>query len=186
MRDAITQLRPGLPGYTGLKSGIFAVIHHDRLLEYSHDVFERLDYIDKYKSENERKTRRESILYLGECPALAEYDEALAKCNKAADEFKKAKVESDKAATEYNKAAAKREKGWAKRHRARAKYAKAVAEFKKAQVEYNKTWDELKKARDAVDQSAVLAYIHQHILYFPWDGRQLVFPKAASSAGIDV
>ena len=78
------QLRPGLPGYTGPKSGLFAVIHHGELFEYSHDVFERLDYIDKEKPENERKTRRENILYLGECPALAEYDKARAGYDKAA------------------------------------------------------------------------------------------------------
>ena len=99
------QLRPGLPGYTGPKSGLFAVIHHGELFEYSHDVFERLDYIDKKKPENERKTRRENILYLGECPALAEYDKARAEYYKAAAEYAKAWAECNKAAATVDHAA---------------------------------------------------------------------------------
>ena len=142
------QLRPGLPGYTGPKSGLFAVIHHGELFEYSHDVFERLDYIDKKKPENERKTRRENILYLGECPALAEYDKAQA-------EYYKALAECNKALAEYDKAL--------------AEYYKALAEYYKAQAEYDKAWA-------TVDHAAVLSYIRQHIPDFPWDGKQLVFP----------
>ena len=145
------QLRPGLPGYTGPKSGLFAVIHHGELFEYSHDVFERLDYIDKKKPENERKTRRENILYLGECPALAEYDKALAEYDKALAECDKEQAECYKALAEW------------------AEYDKAQAEYDKAQAEYD-------KAAATVDHAAVLSYIRQHIPDFPWDGKQLVFP----------
>ena len=177
------QLRPGLPGYTGPKSGLFAVIHHGELFEYSHDVFERLDYIDKKKPENERKTRRENILYLGECPALAEYDKALAEYDKALAEYDKALAEYDQALAEYDKAQAECYKALAECYKAQAEYDKAWAEYDKAwaeydkaQAEYDKAWAEYDKAAATVDHAAVLSYIRQHIPDFPWDGKQLVFP----------
>ena len=203
----IPQLRPGLPGYTGPKSGIFAVIHHRILFEYSHDVFERLDCIDRKKPEHGRKIRRESILYLGECPALAEfekaqaernkmwaeyneavaeYEKAVAERNKMWAEYKKARAEFEKAQAEYDEAADENDKARVEYEKAWAEYAKAAAEFDKAlssdaevAAEFEKAQAEYDEAADAVDQSAVLAYIRQHITEFPWDGRQLVFPKAA-------
>ena len=57
-------IHAGLPGYTGPKYGWFTLLHHaGPLLEYSDDVGERLDYIDRDKLPDERAIRRAHILY---------------------------------------------------------------------------------------------------------------------------
>ena len=46
-------LYPGRPHYVGPTTGLFFLIHHDQLLEYSSGVAERVEYIKSNKPENE-------------------------------------------------------------------------------------------------------------------------------------
>ena len=56
--------RPGLPNYTGPTKGYFTCVHHEVLFEYSHDINERLAYVDREKPKHEVATRRYNMLYL--------------------------------------------------------------------------------------------------------------------------
>jgi hypothetical protein len=62
---------PGRPDYTGPTSGWFGAVHHDTLCEESHDINERLAYIDRNKPSHEIPIRRWNMIYLGDCPAVA-------------------------------------------------------------------------------------------------------------------
>jgi hypothetical protein len=62
---------PGRPDYTGPISGPFGAVHHDTLCEESHNINERLAYIDGNKPPHEIPIRRWNMIYLGGCPAVA-------------------------------------------------------------------------------------------------------------------
>ena len=61
------QLFPGRPNYTGPNSGVFGLLHHDQLIESSHDVTERIAYVKCAKSKNEIAIRLYNMIYLGLC-----------------------------------------------------------------------------------------------------------------------
>ena len=56
---------PGLPDYVGPSQGFFAFVHHDKLVEWSDDIQERIDYIKKAKPTHEQEVRLSHLLYLG-------------------------------------------------------------------------------------------------------------------------
>ncbi len=67
-------LYPGLPDYTGEIKGWYTVLHHsEKIIEWSENVMERIDYIVKEKSHNEVETRLRQIVYLD--PMQFPYDE---------------------------------------------------------------------------------------------------------------
>ena len=74
------KLFPGRPDYTGPIAGVFGLLHHDILVESSHDVMERVSYIKHEKPKREIATRLYNIIYLGLCyearlcaPLIADY-----------------------------------------------------------------------------------------------------------------
>jgi hypothetical protein len=72
---------PGLPDYTGPKTGWFTLLHHEGPhYEFSHDVAERIDYINEHKPAHERPIRLRHIRFVSEDapPALAEYERVTA------------------------------------------------------------------------------------------------------------
>ena len=67
---------PGLPNYAGPTKGWFTLLHHEGPhFEFSHNVLERIDYIDMRKPEHEREIRLRHIRFVSvDTPqALAEY-----------------------------------------------------------------------------------------------------------------
>jgi len=64
-------LFPGRPDYTGPTSGMFGLLHHDTLVESSHDVMERVKYVRARKPKDEIAIRLHNMIYLGDCPAAA-------------------------------------------------------------------------------------------------------------------
>ena len=64
-------LFPGRYNYTGPTKGWFGLLHHEQLLEESHDVNERIDYVKGNKPTNEIATRLHNMIYLGSCAAIA-------------------------------------------------------------------------------------------------------------------
>ena len=67
-------LFPGRPDYTGPASGIFGLLHHEVLVESSHNVMERVEYVKNNKPANEVATRLHNMIYLGGCPEAADYE----------------------------------------------------------------------------------------------------------------
>mgnify|MGYP003393028010 CR=1 FL=1 len=74
MREDPNQLFPGRPNYTGPKTGMFGLLHHRKLCEYSHDVMERVEYVKREKPEHEIAIRLHNMIYLGSCPTAAKRD----------------------------------------------------------------------------------------------------------------
>lgn len=67
-------LFPGRPEYTGPTAGMFGLLHHDMLVESSHDVTERVAYVRDSKPAHELAIRLHNMIYLGGCPEAVEYD----------------------------------------------------------------------------------------------------------------
>src|SRR5208337_3643632 len=64
-------LFPGRPDYTGPTCGIFGFLHHKILCESSHDVMERIRYVESDKPDREIAVRLHNMIYLGGCEAAA-------------------------------------------------------------------------------------------------------------------
>ena len=143
------------------KSGMYWHLHHDVLMEYTHDIDERWDYVVKNKPADEVPTRLRLMRpVVGELPA--DVDKAYAEWDKANAEWCKANAELDKAYAECYKANAE----WDK---ARAEWCKAYAECYKANAE-------LDKAR-AANLPAILALHSIECPGCPWDG-ETIFPRS--------
>ena len=156
-------MHPGLPGYTGPTTGPFALLHHGRLFEWSHNVMERVDYVRREKNTVEVPIRLRHMLYLGGCRVggMAAYVKARDACDKARDAYDKARDACDKAGDAYDKA--------------RDAYYKASDAYDKARDAYCGARDAHDKAWNAVDRAAVLAYIRKHVPDCRWDGKELLF-----------
>ena len=59
-------LFPGRPKYTGPITGLFGLLHHERLCEFSHDVNERIAYVRREKAAAEIVIRLHNMIYLGD------------------------------------------------------------------------------------------------------------------------
>lgn len=144
----------GRPNYTGPKSGMFGLLHHGVLVEYSHDVDERVAYVKAFKPKHEVAIRLHNMIYLGGCQAAVDYE---------------AKI--DALDPDYN----------AKRHAHAADYdaKRAWADYKATRAErsafYDEHWakfDALNAERDAKVaplDAEILAYIRTHIPDCAWD-----------------
>ena len=56
--------KPGLPDYTGPSQGWFAYIHHDRQLEWSDNILERVAYIVAKKPAHEQAIRMACLTHI--------------------------------------------------------------------------------------------------------------------------
>ena len=111
-------LFPGRPNYTGPTKGHFAFVHHGVLFEHSHNIAERITYINAYKPLNERATRLEHLMYLD--PAQID----LAACEEA----------RGKALTAYGEAWRVHDKAWMSLGEAWRVYDKAQTAYGKART----------------------------------------------------
>jgi hypothetical protein len=62
-------LFPGRPNYKGPTEGLFGMLHHRQLFEYSDDVMTRVRYVRFNKPAHERPVRLRNMIYLGGLPA---------------------------------------------------------------------------------------------------------------------
>ena len=60
------KLFPGRDNYTGPTKGWFGLLHHEQMVEESHDVMERVAYVKREKPPNEVAIRLHNMMYLGE------------------------------------------------------------------------------------------------------------------------
>ena len=153
------KLFPGRPNYTGPKSGPFGLLHHGKLWEWSHDVIERVDYVQREKPENERAIRLHNMIFLGGCSVFK---------GKSQADYNKACVDWDKTRADYHKAFADLQKVW-------ADWYKVWADLDKAQADYHKVRAAWNRAHPNAN-AKILAYIRKHIPDCAWNGKELIFP----------
>ncbi len=89
-------LYPGRPNYTGPIKGLFGFIHHDMIAELSHDVRERVAFIERNKPSNEIKHRLHCLVYLSPRKLPTELNKALRDCNKYTKRCTEAKFLTNK------------------------------------------------------------------------------------------
>ena len=153
--------RPGLPNYTGPTKGYFTCVHHEVLFEYSHDINERLDYVDSEKPKHEVATRRYNMLYLPFVEAWI--DDYRAKRAALDDDYQAKRFAL------YDDYAAKR---FALDDDYRAKCAPLDADYEAKRAPLDADY---RAQRDALD-AEILAYIKSNIPDCAWNGKKLVFP----------
>jgi hypothetical protein len=177
----INTLYPGKPDYTGPSSGYFTLLHHQgSLVEWSHSIHERIEYIRTSKPLHERDIRLQHIVYIPQ-HMLPE------KLQKAYAEYKKAKTEYQKAGTERQKADAEWQKANAEWQKAYNKRQKADTEWQKVNTEWQKVYDKRRKANAEwwklraecewrkTDADKILSYLHKHVPDCKWNGKKLSF-----------
>ena len=100
-------LYPGLPNYVGPKSGYFTLLHHEGpLMEWSHNVMDRIDFIKREKSSIEVPIRLRHIVHYAIELTPGSVQKAEAERQKAYTERLKAEAEWQKAEAEWLKAEA--------------------------------------------------------------------------------
>mgnify|MGYP001589184721 CR=1 FL=1 len=151
----VNTLFPGRPNYTGPTQGLFGLIHHNVLYEYSNNIIERVEYIKVNKPSNEAATRLWCLVYID--PIGQEWSKADAEWIRARAEWNKAYAEWNKADAEWNKA--------------RGERSKARAEWSRADAEWSR------------HTPAILAHILTIIPDLPWNGQELVFEAQDVSDG---
>jgi len=165
-------LFPGREAYTGPTEGWFAMLHHNGdLVEYSHDVMERVNYVLRHKPQHEISIRLHNMMYVGDCPATAKLISLTENL-----ESKKRSIEA----------------------KYRNKLAWAFIELRVNTIslnDYSPTRYSLVKIAKQVEimnslnsyrakcfivYGEILAYVREHIPDYAWDGKQLVFnPKVS-------
>ncbi len=83
-------LYPGRPNYEGPIQGFFGLLHHSVIAEWSHNVMERVEYVKRYKAENEVEIRLWHMCYLSEERLPKEFVEAWKTCVEARKNYLKA------------------------------------------------------------------------------------------------
>jgi hypothetical protein len=78
----MNKLFPGRPNYAGPTTGWFGLLHHAVPLEHSHNVIERVGYVQNNKPEGEIAIRLWNMIYLD--PAAVP---AVAKCAPLNDDY---------------------------------------------------------------------------------------------------
>ena len=76
MDQPVNKLFPGRENYVGPTIGMFAFLHHETLFEKSHNVMERVAYVQREKPKREVWIRLHNMMYLDPvlCPAVAKRD----------------------------------------------------------------------------------------------------------------
>ncbi len=139
---------PGRPDYTGPSSGWCFAIHHGVLIEWTHDIHERLHCIDTQKDEWERAERRRQL-------AMMREDELPAELVQARTEDVQAGAAYDQARTAYYQAGAAFV-------RARTAYVQAGAAYDQARVNC---------------EPQLVALLSRYVPDHTWDGKRFVLPK---------
>ena len=127
------------------KGNFFLLHHQGPLLEWTNDIWERVEYILTDKPKYERKKRLREIR-----PVFGRLPEPLiqagAACEKAAAAYLMARAAYAKARAAYAKAAAAYAKAWAAYDEAWAAYAKTDAAYAKARAAYASQLEALHRA----------------------------------------
>ena len=157
MTETPNTLFPGRPDYAGPTEGWFGLLHHAQLYERSRNVMERVNYVRRFKPNNEVAVRLHNMIYLGGCEAAAKiaplYADYEAKCASLTEDY------------------------WAKRASLTEDYrAKLDALYADYKAKLDALYADYEAKRAPLDAD-ILAYIRSHIPDCAWNGAELEFPK---------
>jgi len=168
-KPSANTLYPLKPNYKGKTKGFFAWLHHDHILEWSHNVRERTVYVQENKPNDEMKTRAEHMIAIPDelipkysvealqkwkeahhkwDEALQKREEADQKWKEARQKWKEALQKLEKADQKWDEADQKREEADQKREEARHKWDEALQKREEARHK----WDEALQKREEADQ----------------------------------
>ena len=136
--------------------------HHNTLFEYCYNYQERVDYINQYKPESERKVRIERFFILTkEQVAMLpiEFVEASKKCAEAREKYAET-IE------EYAEVWKKYAEAWKEYAEAREKYAEAIEKYIETEKKYKPQLEEAHRKICGCEE---------------WNGEMMVFEKMTSS-----
>ncbi|MDZ4250410.1 MAG: hypothetical protein U0990_10005 [Candidatus Nanopelagicales bacterium] len=172
MSKMINTLFPGRPDYVGPTSGIFGLLHHDVLIEDSHDVMERVAYVRREKPKREIAVRLHNMIYLSGCNTVLSraplYADYRAKCAPLYADYRAKCAPLD---ADYDAKCAPLDADYDAK--CATLYADYDAKCAPLYADY--------RAKCAPLDAEILIYIKAHIPDCAWDGKQLVFTAAAPS-----
>ncbi len=173
-------LYPGRPNYKGPTKGVFGLLHHDILVEWSHNVMERVEYVKRYKAENEVEIRLWNMCYLSEerlPKELMAAEKIFGEAEKTHEEAIKAYEEAwktyDKAGKTYEEAGKTyvEAKTFVKAWKTREEAIKTFRETWKTHREAEKTYNKILKS----SSPQILNLIKELVPDTVWNGKELVF-----------
>lgn len=196
--DGLNTLYPGRPDYTGPNTGLFGLLHHDRLYEWSENVAERVAYVRANKPASEQEFRLHCMVYLD--PTGQEWAESArlrAESTHPWAESTRLWVESARLRVEGARLRDESTRLRAESHRLLAESARPWAESSRLWTESTRLWDEstrlLAESARLWDEStrlraegarllvaaapAIEARIHELVPDLPWNGTTLLFPS---------
>lgn len=158
---------PGRANYVGPTTGMFGLLHHTLLCEFSWNVMERVKYVVEEKDPHEIPTRLHNMIYLGDCEAAIKYHE-----NEKVYRTKTAELDSgywdNRCTLESYETLGER-----------------TAKLSPLLAEYRRQRDALDAERlgvIATTNGPILEFIKQHIPNTAWNGKELVFPAVIEVA----
>ncbi len=145
-------LYPGRPNYEGPVQGLFGLLHHDTLVEWSHDVMERVEYVKREKPKNEVKIRLWNMCYLDK------------------ERLPKEIVEAEKTWEEAEKTWEEAKKTWTKAWETWEEAEKTFGEAEKTSDEACNTYYEILQSLSP----QLLTLIKELVPDTAWNGEELV------------
>ncbi len=187
---------PGRPDYVGPTVGWFGLPHHDKLLEESHDVMERVAYVKKNKPQREIDIRLHNMIYLDPvlCPAVAQckslddayraqrkpLDDAYrAQCKPMDDAYWAQRKPLDNAYRAQRKPLD--DAYWAQRKSMEDAYRAQRNPLDDAYWAQRNPLDDAYRAQCKPLEDEILSYIRSEIPDCAWNGKELVFAKKAQT-----
>ena len=162
------KLFPGKPNYTGPKIGYFTLLHHQGpIVDWSNDVMERVEYINRYKPGYERAIRLSHIVHVPTSMVHDAVQEAYAKRQEADAKWRDAHAK-------WQEADAKCRDAYAKWQEADAKWRDAYAKRREADAK----WREVDTKWQEAEADKLTAYLKLHVKDCRWNGTELDFRKS--------
>ena len=155
-------LYPLKPNYKGKTKGWFCFLHHDTVLEYSHNVKERTAYVRKNKSKGEMKARREHMISIP--------DEMVPKYIKEADQKRgEANQKREEADQKWGEAYQKWEEADQKREEADQKRGEAHQKRGEAYQKWEEVYQKWEEAYQKASKSPRIAKFLKENTPYQWD-----------------
>ncbi len=181
---------PGRPNYEGPVQGIFGLLHHSVLAEWSHNVMERVEYVKKAKPKHEVDIRLWNMCYLSEERVPNEFVEACkiyGEVLKTYMEARKTWGEAQKTWVKAVKTFEETGKNWTEALKTYREAVKTYQEARMTWVEAGKTFEETWKTHREAEKTynkilqtfspQILTLIKELVPDTTWNGQELVFPK---------
>lgn len=143
---------------------LYRCCHHDQLIEFVFDPYNRIEHIVLHKPEDERAIRLKEFVHI---PFAVGDNKACEDLNKAYEDFYKAYEDVNKAYEDVKKAIIEN-------------FKKALVDYDKAYENWIKAKEDCNKARDGFLPTVIPDDIEKIIALVPdtkWNGKEIWFPN---------